>query len=380
MSLEPSLHHPIFFEPNRVWRVYRGGLLLDRFLGISDPADSHFPEEWLASVTHAQNAENSRHPDEGLSRLRMENLKAGPLFDDLIKKRPEACLGAGAVKDTTREAGLGVLCKFLDSAIRLPIQVHPDRAFARKHYKSEVGKTEAWLILDTRKLKEEDPYLLMGFKPGVSKPAFAEAVRKQDICALLSMLHRFPAKAGEAYLIPGRLPHAIGPGVLMLEVQEPSDWVVQPERRVGDYELSDSDMWGPLSPELGLECFDYSGAATAEEILRRTRLEPLRLPRPDGGQLERFVGLDRCDCFSIDRLTVHSQVELENDGWRIAVITSGQGRVSPGMASGSNAKADACQPESVEIGPGDTFFIPAVMKKLNLEAVDGDLQVWMIGK
>ncbi|MBA3846832.1 MAG: class I mannose-6-phosphate isomerase, partial [Planctomycetes bacterium] len=235
---------PLFFQPNRVWRCYTGGLLLDRFLGRGPGQDGYFPEEWLASITRAENGEHSQGAEEGLSRLRRADGSPGPLM-------------RGAIGDER----LDVLCKFLDSAVRLPIQCHPDRAFARAHYRSEHGKTESWLILDTRRIDGEEPYLLIGFKPGIAPEAFARAVAAQDVRALEGMLNRIPVEPGDAYLIPGRVPHAIGPGVLMLEVQEPSDWVVQVERHCAGTRLSDQDMWGPLEPDVGLACFDYRGEA-----------------------------------------------------------------------------------------------------------------------
>lgn len=53
---------------------------------------------------------------------------------------------------------MGVLVKFLDSAERLPIQVHPDKEKAKILFHSGYGKTEAWYILDGRKIHGENPY------------------------------------------------------------------------------------------------------------------------------------------------------------------------------------------------------------------------------
>lgn len=48
---------PVFFSQNRVWRLYTGGALLEQFEGNTNPGDSHFPEEWLASTVCANNGE-----------------------------------------------------------------------------------------------------------------------------------------------------------------------------------------------------------------------------------------------------------------------------------------------------------------------------------
>jgi hypothetical protein len=60
---------PLLFAPNRVWRLYTGGMLLDEFTGTKDGSDGHFPEDWLASTVMAKNGEHSQAPDEGLAKV-----------------------------------------------------------------------------------------------------------------------------------------------------------------------------------------------------------------------------------------------------------------------------------------------------------------------
>ena len=335
------LSQPLLFQPNRVWRCYTGGALLDRFLGVESPADGNFPEEWLASTTTAVNGARQQNAEEGLSRIRLADGSDGPLLRDLIAADPRGCLGPGA----DSADGLGVLCKFLDSSIRLPIQCHPDRAFARRHYNSEHGKTESWFILDGRPVDGEDPYLLLGFKPHVTKEAFRRAVEAEDMAAVVDMFHRVPAKPGDSFHIPGRLPHAIGAGVFLLEVQEPTDWVVQPEHFVGSTELSHTDMWGPLTPDVGFECFDYEGAASREQILSRLRLVANPVQKTDGGLVENLIGPHVTDCFRVDRLTVTDEVTYMPDApFQVAVITEGTGYIDTGD-------------EPQQVHRGDTVFL-----------------------
>ena len=340
MTTGPRLDRPLLFAPNRVWRCYTGGLLLDRFQGAAAPSDGPLPEEWLASTTRAQNGPRARHPDEGLSRVRLSDGNPGPLLAELVAKNPAECLGSPG-----EGGGLGVLCKFLDSAIRLPIQCHPDRAFARAHYKSPHGKEEAWFVLGTRAVGGVDPYLLIGFTPEADPDTFARAVRAQDVAARERMLHRFPVRPGDAFFIPGRIPHAIGPGVFLLEVQEPTDWVVQPERFVGETELSATDMWGPVTPEVGLACFEFDGRGTADAIAARVRMAPTVVSDGPGGRVERLDAPER-PCFRVDRLTVTKELAMEADlPWHVAVVTAGRGVV---MSKGGT---DA-------IRQGDHLFVP----------------------
>ena len=362
MSAVVDLKQPLFFQPNRVWRCYTGGVLLDRFVGKAREEDGDFPEDWLASTTVAVNGPRQQSPNEGLSRIRLPNGEAGPFLRDLIDAEPEACLGPGA----GLAAGVGVLCKFLDSAIRLPIQCHPDRKFAREHYASEHGKAESWFVLGQRVIDGEEPYLLMGFKPGVQKEDFRRAVTEQDIPAMVEMLHRVPVEAGDAYFIPGRFPHAIGSGVFLLEVQEPTDWVVQPERFVGRTELTDSDMWGPLTPELGLDCFDYDTADTVEATLDRIRLRGRTLVEEAGGTAERLVGPGVTDCFRVDRLAIDTEMEYALDApYQITIVTEGRGELDTGGPA-------------VRVRQGDTLFLPHRIRSFRCKAVEARLRLFVI--
>ena len=146
---------------------------------------------------------------------------------------------------------------------------------------------------------------------------------------MLEMLHRVPVRPGEAYFIPGRFPHAIGSGVFLLEVQEPTDWVVQPERAVGHTQLTDSDMWGPLTPDVGLDCFDYAGALPLDETLAKVRLRGRGVTDDAGGVVENMVGPDVTDCFRVDRLAIRDTLRYRPDApFHIAVVTEGRGAIA----------------------------------------------------
>jgi mannose-6-phosphate isomerase len=344
---------PIFFAPNRVWRCYLGGVLLDRFVGRAEGKDDYFPEDWLASVTRAINAEHSQGPDEGLARVLRPDGQPGEFLSDLLRGDPEGLLGEAHVARFGPTAAL--LCKYLDSAVRLPIQCHPDRAMARTLYDSPFGKTESWTILDTRAVNSEPPYLLMGFKPGVDRQAFARAVEGQDIPAMQAMLHKIPAEVGKTYFIPGRLPHAIGPGVFMLEVQEPTDWVVQPERYCAGTRLSDQNMYGPLPSEKALEVFDYAGL-TQEQLLAKVRCVPRVTEQSEGGTLLEVIGPELTDAFALWRAEVAGRMAIRLPrAFGVVVVAEGAGRMSwPG---GERA-----------IRRGDYFLQPAGLGSIQYEA------------
>lgn len=356
MSDADILKDLIFFEPNRVWRCYTGGRLLDELTMAQNEVDGNFPEEWLASTTLAENDDNQQSTDEGLSIIRDTDI----IFRDILRKFPETGLG----KDSTGE--LGVLCKFLDSAVRLPIQCHPDRSFARQYCDSKYGKNESWIILNTRKINGENPYILLGFRPDVKEAQFRSAVEEQNIPAMVKCFNKFTVQNGEIYFIPGRIPHAIGPGILLLEVQEPTDLVIQPERQIGNVILSEKQMWGELDRDTAFSCFDYEGMS-AEKMLNRLKLKAQVKKHYPNALLESIIGPEHTDCFQIDRLTVTEDLGLFCDSpWHLGIVTAGSGTIG--------AK------DAFTIKHGDCFFISNQIKKLKYKssAGTGPMQIYLI--
>ena len=300
---------PLFFARNRVARVYDGGKLFADFFGDA-PVDGKQPEEWIASTVRALNRD-SADPDEGLSRLEGTDLT----FRDLLAQQKDALLGP-------RE-GFEVLVKALDSAIRLPVQTHPNPEFSRKHFHSPFGKTEMWLVLQTR----PDACIYFGFHERMTKAAFAAAVARSetDRDALEPLLNRIPVRPGEVYLIPSRCVHAIGAGCLMLEVQEPTDFTIQPEHWCGDYRLNAQEMYLGLDPDTALDCFDYG--VFGAEAERLTRREPRLLWEADGCRVESLIDGRDTPCFGVRRVTLSGARCALDQAPALYVMTGGEGEL-----------------------------------------------------
>jgi len=348
-----NLDAPIFFAENRVWRCYVGGALLGRFRGTTPEEDSHRPEDWLASTVRAINGEHSQGPEEGLARALKADGSPGPLLTALLREHADTLLG----EDHTSRYGvnIGILCKYLDSAVRLPVQCHPDKALAKEYYNSIYGKAESWHILDTRVIKGQPPYLLMGFKEGFTREKFAAAVLAHDPALLVGMLHKVPVAPGETYFIPGRMPHAIGPGVLILETQEPSDCVVRAEPFCGDTPLSDRDRWGPLTPEQALRVFEPRGSSE-KALLDRVRAKGDRVSADEGGEVVELIGRAHTEAFAVRRVTVTGKLKVALPrSFGIAVVTGGSGTVR-----WSGGKRD--------IRRGDYFLQPATVEQMEYTA------------
>jgi mannose-6-phosphate isomerase len=123
----------------------------------------------------------------------------------------------GAVPLARTGARFPLLIKLLDCAGWLSLQVHPDDAqAARLEGPEKFGKTEAWHFIET----EPGAEIFAGLKPGVSPAALEAAVRGGG---LVELAQRLSVRAGDSILIPAGMLHALGPGMLLCEVQQTSD-------------------------------------------------------------------------------------------------------------------------------------------------------------
>src|SRR5262245_40241131 len=165
--------------------------------------DGDHPEDWIASVVPARNPTRDE-PEAGLSRL-----EDGRLLRDAVAGEPE------------HWGEPTVLVKLLDPANRLPVHAHPDRAFARANLGSEYGKTEAWIVVATR---DRDAEVWVGLREQVEREQYREWIERQDRDALLGSLNHVRVRTGDTVYVPAGVPHAIGPGALIVELQEPTDF------------------------------------------------------------------------------------------------------------------------------------------------------------
>ena len=196
----------IKLPPNPIRRFYRGGPAIAQLRGI-DVGGDHAPEEWIGSASTLF-GESER----GLSRL-----PDGVLVRDALSADPEAWLGADHA--ARFGASPALLVKLLDAGERLPVHHHPDRPFAHEHLGLDFGKTEAWIVLAARDGAE----VAVGWREEVAQDTLRAWVRDQDHDALLGALNRLPVSAGDAIFVPAGVPHAIGEGILIAELQEPTD-------------------------------------------------------------------------------------------------------------------------------------------------------------
>lgn len=354
MNLTKEVHNmnlklPLKLSENRVWRIYLGGKLLDEFRGCKG-SDGYFPEDWLASVVDANNPPRPDTPErEGLSKL-----ASGEYLRDVIDSHPEDCLGSEHIAKHGEH--FGVLTKFLDSAERLPIQVHPDKSAARRLFSSEYGKTEAWYILDGRTINGEEPYILLGFKEDVTSEQLHELFDKQDIQGMADLMHKIPVKTGDVFLITGGTPHAIGPGCFLLEIQEPTDYTISLEKcnTLGE-KLPDFLCHMGIGFDKMFECFNYINYPLSG-LLDSFKLKPEIVEETDDYKLTTLISYSSTPCFSLRRLDVFKTFTREYSvkGPSALVCIDGSGFVG-----GSPVKK------------GESVFVPCSADSIKFETTEG---------
>ncbi|MBR3056346.1 MAG: class I mannose-6-phosphate isomerase [Clostridiales bacterium] len=197
-----------------------------------------------------------------------------------------------------------LMVKFIDAAKPLSVQVHPSDDFAQANY-GTCGKTECWYVLDA----EPGAYLYYGF----SRPVNREEVKERiENGTLISVLNKIEVKKNDIFLIESGTLHAIGPGILVAEIQQNSPWTF----RVFDYQRVDKDgKQRELHVNEALACMNLSC------FQAQSRPEPLKAG--DGYQIFTMV---KCSYFNayIYRITKSVSITGTSKKWRGILVTDGE--------------------------------------------------------
>jgi mannose-6-phosphate isomerase len=261
MTTNSSLY-PLTFDP--IFKDYPwGGRNLGEKLGRNIP-DGIVAESWeIAAHPHGSSTVNNG-PLAGLTLPQVQE-KLGLA---LVGSRNAAALARGKFP---------LLIKLLDAHRWLSVQVHPNDDYAQKH-EGEWGKTEMWLVLDA----QPDAELIFGFKPGVDRERFAQAIadgRVED------WLHRVPVQPGTVIFVPTGAIHALGEGIIIAEIQQNSDVT---------YRIYDWGRPRPLHVQQALDVLDF-------DLIEPGPYRPITLLDDEGLHVEQ---IGACDYFETERLTM----------------------------------------------------------------------------
>ena len=318
--------------------------------------DTHFPEEWITSVVSAKNAGREHIKDEGLSYVAGENIS----LKELIEANPKKALGSAHFEKFGSTPG--VLVKLLDAAERLGVQAHPTKEKARLYFDSDYGKTECWHIRGTREIGGVKPCVYMGFKPDITKEHWRDVFDRQDIDGMLDCLNKIEVKVGDTYLITGGMPHAIGAGCFLVEIQEPTDYTLRTEKVTpGGLAISDNACHYGIGFDKMFECFEYS-PLNPEKANRKPRL----IEQNTDFRLYDIIGYSDSDFFSLRKAEINGEFTLDLCGVYCGLY----------VLSGNGEFIGNCQ--TLKIGSAEQYFVPAETGKLTVRSTSKEGIVLLI--
>ena len=231
-------------------------------------------------------------------------IESGPLAGKTLGEAAEEFGDALLGSKTTSRTGtrFPLLIKLLDCAQWLSLQVHPnDQLAVELEGQGQLGKTEAWHILDAA----PDAKLIAGLKPNTSPELVAEAI---SVGTIIDHVQYMDVEQGDTVFMPAGTLHALGPGLLVYEVQQTSDWT---------YRVYD---WGRPATEKRPLHIDKSIRATQADFAA------MITPPPATGDGTRNV-LVESNYFLLEMLAAKSNpIELDTEGQTFHAITVIEGR------------------------------------------------------
>ncbi len=275
--------YPLRFRPRYrqyVWGGRRFETLFGRELGDGD----RYAESWEVV---------NRGTDQSV-------VANGPLMgktlEQLIQEHGRKIFGRHDPRST-----FPLLFKFLDCHRNLSVQVHPDDELARQLDPPDLGKTEAWIILDAA----PGAKVYAGLKRGIGRDALAREVSRGTT---ESCLHSFEPRPGDCIFVPAGVLHALGAGLLVAEIQQASDTTY----RLFDWNRVDADgKPRPLHIEDALAAIDYAFGPVL----------PVESTPTDRSYVRNLVA---CEKFVLDRWSFDREQSLgDDDRFHLIAVLSG---------------------------------------------------------
>ena len=319
MDIGPLLFEPLF-KP-KIW----GGRHLEHWLGKSLPPDEPIGESWEIADLEEDQSVVAAGPAQGQT------------LGSLVAKWGKDLIGTAELFD----GRFPLLIKFLDARDTLSIQVHPNEAMAKRLGGRVRVKNEAWYIVDA----EEGGFIYRGLLPGVGEKELRVALEEDRV---ESVLRRLDVRKGECYYLPSGTLHALGAGVLVAEVQNPSDITY----RVYDYNRVDehTGRTRDLHIEEAMQCVAFDAPPITEDERRHV-----------AGMWTSVTRLVRCDSFVIERvrMALGAAQEVAHGEFVIWIVLEGRGAIAYKGAD-----------EPLEMRVGDTVLLPAALTGARVTALE----------
>jgi mannose-6-phosphate isomerase len=328
MSLYPLLFKPLFVE--KMW----GGRKLESVLNKALPSDKPTGESWELYDFPPGVVEGST---EWVSSVVANGPLAGRSLHSLVIEHKKALLGSVSLVGAGGQ--FPILIKFLDAREDLSVQVHPDENYAAANPGAHL-KSEAWYVM------QHDPNarLLKGLTPNSNKEKFTQAIATGDV---ENHIQSIPVKVGDCHYLPSGTVHALGAGILVAEVQTPSDTTF----RVHDFNRVDpsTGQLRKLHVDQALACIDFDAKSDPDQIRSHV-----------AGPHSTVTRLVTCPYFTMEKVRFIEGVEqpVPYDQPVVWIMLEGQAQV----------KADGYS-EPTTIKKGQTVLLPASMKNPMLKTL-----------
>jgi mannose-6-phosphate isomerase len=312
--------YPLKFDAVLKEKVWGGSALVSRFNKGPD-ASSKIGESWeLSSVSDNQSVISN-------------GFLAGNNIEELIEVYMGDITGDSIFEKFGNEFPL--LIKFIEAQEDLSIQVHPDNDLARKRHKA-FGKTEMWYILESKK----DSKIFTGFKDGVTKEIYEKALRDGKIAELMNVES---ADAGDTFFTPAGRVHAIGAGIVLVEIQQTSDITY----RIFDWNRKSSGKGKrELHTEMAIEAIDFSQTGRS-----KIRMEQV---------LNKTQNLISCEFFNTNIIFFNSAISKEYyfiDSFVVYICIEGEFLI-------------CWDDNSEKVTKGETVLLPAMIKEVILKPLN----------
>lgn len=330
---------PIVLAPNRpAERPYRGGEGILRFRGIpvtDEPAAEWMPEDFVASTTEV-------FAGGGVGLTVLPN---GTSLRAEVAAHPDDYLGDAHVRAFGADPML--LVKLLDTRQRLFVHYHPTTAFARGVLAHPRGKTEAWVVVAV----DGPAFAHLGFSRDVSEAEVLDWFERQDVDGMLAALHRVELSVGDTLYVPAGMPHSIGEGITLVELQQPVDLSI----------VLEHDGFPAIDVAASLLGLDV---ATALSNLDRSAVSPKRLAELASSRAARWSGGSQTtdlfpeeadSYFRAVRIAVAGQCRLEQ-AFAVLIVLDGEGALE-------------WNDDAVVLSKGQTVLLPYAAGETTLRGV-----------
>jgi mannose-6-phosphate isomerase len=322
--------YPLKFKPRLVEKIW-GGRKLETVLGKLLPPGKTIGESWEIYDFPPGVVDQS---GEWVSAAVANGPLAGRTLHQIV-----AQFGADLYGDVPLLGGqqFPILIKYLDARDDLSLQVHPTREYAATHPGAHL-KTEAWYVM------EHDPgaKLYRGLAPGASETSFRASIQDGTV---LDQVNAIPVKPGQCFFLPSGTVHALGAGILVAEVQTPSDTTF----RIYDFDRLENGKPRKMHVEEAMQCIDFSDIS-----------QPAQPRAHTGGFFTTVTQLVSSDFFKVEKVRFVEGVEerVPYDQPVIWMMLEGKAEVRV---------SDLTEP--VAVSRGETILLPARMKNPTIKTL-----------